>query len=66
MDPNAALEELRSAMAELADTTFDHIQDKFSDLDGWLSRGGFLPNDWGTRPPFEQNSDGSWSYTGEE
>lgn len=56
MDPNATLETIREQyatlrlmlddtngnLAEAAEDLLDAIQD----LDGWLSKGGFLPNDW--------------------
>lgn len=52
MDPNANLEELRG----LYRTILDNGQDTFDDatrlaelveaLDGWLSKGGFLPSEW--------------------
>lgn len=56
MDPNEALRMLRGAYSRWEDTvgahTGEHI-DAASDLrdaaialDEWLSRGGFLPEDW--------------------
>jgi hypothetical protein len=63
MDPDAALERLRKAMAELEyllpgpdilKTT--HLEDAvpealeaFDELDRWLSRGGFAPAEWKLR-----------------
>lgn len=42
MDPNETLRQLRHAVeGESAD-----IFELFSALDGWLSKGGFLPTDW--------------------
>jgi hypothetical protein len=63
MDPNAALKDLRAAIAEVDNELSadegaglldpfgekDHLRDlveSFQALDGWLSRGGFLPFDW--------------------
>ncbi len=58
MDPDAALAGLRSAMAKLREeydssTTYERAGlelpkalDNFEALDGWLSRGGFLPRAW--------------------
>jgi hypothetical protein len=56
MDPNACLNEIRQIIANARemeedgedDLIFD--QDRFLDLvealDGWISKGGFLPKDW--------------------
>lgn len=49
MDPNAALEELRDLAATYLDDENQDLCDfaiSFTALDGWLTRGGFLPNDW--------------------
>lgn len=46
MDPNVALSQLRVAMAQ---GNFDEAYDQFENLDHWLTRGGFLPEAWGTR-----------------
>lgn len=52
MDPDAALINLRAAInAALIEQSPDHdsvdaIAEHFEALDGWLSRGGFLPSDW--------------------
>lgn len=43
MDPNAALAELRDALG-MGD--LDRAREAFAALDGWLSSGGFLPDDW--------------------
>lgn len=57
MDPNDVLANLRSASEEW---TSDHLHlthqdatdkltyvlDLFEALDGWISRGGFLPKEW--------------------
>ena len=54
MDPNAALKRLRVlatlASEEKSDSwrvayLFDFVE-QFESLDEWLSRGGFLPDDW--------------------
>jgi hypothetical protein len=57
VDPDQCLKELRDAVAEmkheisegfsgdLGDAA-DKTIAKFEALDGWLSRGGFLPEDW--------------------
>jgi hypothetical protein len=42
MDPNIALEELRELFAGKATAEAA----AFQDLDEWLSKGGFLPDDW--------------------
>ena len=57
MDPDAALTNAREALArlrgaqdaDLADETSEHAEelaDAFEALDGWLSKGGFLPAPW--------------------
>jgi hypothetical protein len=43
MDPNAAVDELRSLAAQHMD---ERWADLFVGLDAWLQRGGFLPRDW--------------------
>lgn len=57
MDPNANLAVVRRLAAsildgerDLADSLAEHVQA----LDEWLSRGGFLPSAWRTRPPHER------------
>ena len=61
MDPNAALRELRAAIADFntpdrgeegnADAA-DRVVTYAEALDGWLSAGGFLPDAWeGPRLP---------------
>lgn len=56
MDPNAALEELRLLRsdydrygASMGDESVDRMMELGTALDGWLSRGGFLPDDWGRK-----------------
>jgi hypothetical protein len=57
MDPNAALAEIRrlidnlkfqiepdTGLVDLDDAS--ELIDRFEGLDGWLSKGGFLPTDW--------------------
>lgn len=60
MDPNANLRELRDTITEINKChDLDHprescacadLADRLAELteamDGWLSRGGFLPSDW--------------------
>jgi len=43
VDINEALKELRAAV-ESGNT--EDITNSFAAVDGWLSRGGFLPDDW--------------------
>ena len=59
MDPNEALLSIRRSVAaylrmevdnntEIGDQDWDidNIVENFQALDGWLTKGGFLPNDW--------------------
>jgi hypothetical protein len=56
MDPDAALNELRELAGRLRDPGPEQVLDDLEDvgrmaelveaLDGWLSRGGFLPAAW--------------------
>lgn len=54
MDPNETLQKIRNAYhdyittndAETANNAAEIIANGFSDLDEWLSKGGFLPRDW--------------------
>lgn len=54
MDPNAALAELRAAVADIEDQCCaehgemagQNIAEKFAELDAWIMKGGFLPSDW--------------------
>lgn len=51
MDPNAALEELRSWVdgdlsSRPAPERAERMAELFDGLDGWLSKGGFLPDAW--------------------
>jgi hypothetical protein len=55
MDPNATLERMRAAQHSLRTRqasdpdhvqAFSEIADCAEALDGWLSRGGFLPDAW--------------------
>lgn len=55
MDPNANLEELRRLVARILAEDIDEAFPNMNDLrlaelvlalDGWLSKGGFLPNAW--------------------
>lgn len=55
MDPNETLRRLRewaSGEIDLSDP-----QQTFADLDGWLSRGGFLPTEWRTKSQFRGNEE---------
>ena len=51
MDPNQTLRRLR-LLAELVTTSGEpdpdanDLAEAFNDLDTWLSKGGFLPNEW--------------------
>lgn len=58
MDPNEALRALRAALADF-DTALDaddanqaamRLYDAADALDGWLSKGGFPPQDWAPWP----------------
>lgn len=56
MDPTALLSEIRSTVRELEDSVneegeyypalVEHLMGKVSDLDEWMSRGGFSPLPW--------------------
>lgn len=50
MDPNAALDEIRSLAARadggLGRSDAERLAELVSGLDSWLSGGGFLPSDW--------------------
>lgn len=51
MDPNVALREIRLLIRQhrligLNDNGFGQLVDRFEALDGWLSKGGFLPDEW--------------------
>ncbi len=52
MDPNACLKELRelvekSTYGKITDVAdYERLTDLVEALDGWLSEGGFLPEDW--------------------
>jgi hypothetical protein len=56
MDPNAALKEIREIIKEADDClnseeelvafNFSRLVDLIDGLDGWISKGGFLPDDW--------------------
>lgn len=57
MDPNETLEQLRRALWKWGNTPENApderqhvcaIVDLIGDLDGWLSKGGFLPDAWKT------------------
>jgi len=43
MDPNGCLDTIR---ALLEDTDDVELREAIEDLDNWLTRGGFLPEDW--------------------
>lgn len=63
MDPDAALEELRRLVALILDEDRQSVRfapskelaESFAALDGWLSGGGFPPNDWVNRPPTRED-----------
>lgn len=56
MDPNKALKKARAALAkvrawqdeegETSPEAAEDLVDAFEALDGWLSKGGFLPQAW--------------------
>lgn len=47
MDPNAALEEIRALIAASEPEDLDdRLVELIEGLDGWLTRGGFLPRQW--------------------
>ncbi len=56
MDPEQALKDARDALAGFRQGVCEdarwqleqagQLADAFEALDGWLSRGGFLPSDW--------------------
>ena len=52
MDPNAALEIIRYQLMrwneEAPNFDPDELAEQVDALDGWLSLGGFLPDDWTT------------------
>lgn len=50
MDPNATLAILRVLVSSALDSDSDdarELAEHADALDAWLSRGGFLPSDWG-------------------
>lgn len=57
MDPNEALRELRRIMTQLdkaqaaweVEQLAERAADVFGGLDDWLSKGGFLPDEWRRR-----------------
>ena len=61
MDPNVCLEELRKLAKLILDppgyvsndtqaTRGERLAELAQALDGWLSKGGFLPKDWERKP----------------
>lgn len=54
MDPNETLQRLREAVEKYQESTevedalsiLAELVDEFEALDGWLSKGGFLPEAW--------------------
>lgn len=62
MDPNELLAELRRMVLEMQQSRDEDDEgsmadigasfaDKFTDLDNWITNGGFLPHDWMDRTP---------------
>jgi len=57
VDPNEALRELRRIMTQLdkaqaaweVEQLAERAADVFGGLDDWLSKGGFLPDEWRRR-----------------
>lgn len=53
MDPNATLSVIRATAQRILDghgseSLADVLAGACADMDGWLSRGGYLPSEWGT------------------
>lgn len=51
MDPDACLKEIRSKLAEVANSNSidpDRFYELVASLDEWISKGGFLPEAWQT------------------
>ena len=54
MDPDAVMRRLRDALSDFgcagddeeAIEAANEFGSAFADLDGWLSKGGFLPREW--------------------
>jgi hypothetical protein len=50
MDPDALLERIRGMSKELKEfplmETFRDLVEAIDDLDNWITKGGFLPQDW--------------------
>lgn len=50
MDPNVTLEEIRQLMACVLDGEMDDVAEQlaeaFLSLDEWLTKKGFLPDEW--------------------
>ncbi len=51
MDPNNTLQRIRELVGKPnypieLDTAWDDLTELVESLDDWLSRGGFLPEDW--------------------
>jgi hypothetical protein len=49
MDPNTALQRIRELVTGVcigSGAQGIDLAEAFEDLDGWLSKGGFLPSDW--------------------
>lgn len=52
MDPNATLTEIRELAYRIVEerdsreSTYDRLAELVQALDEWITRGGFLPNDW--------------------
>ena len=60
MDPNECLKNLRKAMDALGESIaeggvdvddVESLMDRVHALDTWLSKGGFLPDDWAKGRP---------------
>jgi hypothetical protein len=66
MDPNETLRRMRAAYAALlsdnvsrkeADDAAEALADAAMALDGWMTRGGFLPLDWTAKAPDADSAD---------
>ena len=69
MDPDQTLKEAREALANIrgkagvppavVGAQVEQLIDAFEALDGWLSKGGFLPSEWSASPGYGPVQPGS-------
>lgn len=65
MDPNEALRQIRSitdyvnadSYSDDMQADLDRLAELFEALDQWLSKGGFLPNAWGSDISYSHSHD---------